>query len=77
MSIDLSANPFLVAGAVFLAGVALCGFVARAIPRWLAATALVIALGLLAPGFGFLFSMLSLPWAAMAAVVIAARRAAD
>jgi hypothetical protein len=65
------------ATAVFLAGVALCGFAARAVPRWLAVTALVIALGLLAPGFGFLFSMLSLPWAAMAAIVIATHRATD
>lgn len=65
------------ATAVFLAGVALSGFAARATPRWLAATALLIAVGLMVPGFGFLFSMLSLPWAAVAGIVMAVRRLTD
>jgi hypothetical protein len=66
-----------VATAVLLGGAALSGFAARAMPRWLAATALVIAVGLMVPNVGFLFSMLSLPWAAVAGIVMAARRLAD
>lgn len=62
---------------VLLLGVAIAGLVTRAVPRWIAATALIIGLGIMVPGFGFLFSMLSLPWAIVAGSALAASRSVD
>jgi hypothetical protein len=60
--------------ALFLIGIAAAGIAYRAVPRWLAWTALVLAVALLVPSpFGFLASMLVLVWVAAAGVALAVR----
>jgi hypothetical protein len=60
--------------ALFLLGVAVAGIVYRAVPRWLAWTGVVLAVGLLAPSpFGFFASMLELAWVAVAGIAFALR----
>jgi len=58
---------------VFLLGVAAAYVVARAVPAWAAWSALVLAVLHLTP-FGFLASMLFLPWAAAAGVHLTIRK---
>ena len=62
-----------IATAVLMLGVAVAGLVDRVLPRWVGASALVIAVGLNLPGFGFLFSMLALPWAVVVGIALAVR----
>jgi hypothetical protein len=60
--------------ALFLLGVAVAGIAYRAVPRWLAWTGVVLAVGLVAPSpFGFFSSMLLLPWVAAAGIALAVR----
>lgn len=60
--------------ALFLLGVAVAGIAYRAVPRWLAWTGVVLAVGLLAPSpFGFLASMVLLLWVAAAGIGCAMR----
>lgn len=65
------------ATAVLLLGLALSGLGAGAVPRWVAVTALVFAVGIMVPGFGFLFSMLCLPYAVAVGVVLTVRPLTD
>lgn len=65
------------ATAVLLLGVALAGLGARAVPRWVAVTALVFAVGIMVPGLGFLFSMLFLPWSVLVGVALTVRPTTD
>jgi len=60
-------------GAVlFLLGAAVAGIVYRAVPRWLAWTGVVLAVGMLAPSpFGFFASMLVLLWVAAGGIALA------
>ena len=59
---------------VFLLGVAGAGIAYRAVPRWLAWTALLLGLAQFAPSpYGFFASMVLLLWAAVAGVALAAR----
>jgi hypothetical protein len=54
---------------VFLLTAAMAGLAARAIPRWLAWPALLLAVLALLPGpFGFLASMVFLAWTAAAGI---------
>ncbi len=54
---------------VFLLTAAMAGLAARAIPRWLAWPALLLAVLALVPGpFGFLASMVFLAWTAAAGI---------
>lgn len=62
-----------VATALTLLGVALAGITGRAVPRWVGLSALVLAVGVMLPGFGFLFSMLSLPWAFVVGIALTVR----
>lgn len=62
-----------VASMVFLIGVALAGIAGDAVPRWIAWSALVLALAHLTP-FGFLASLLALPWAVAAGLAVALRQ---
>lgn len=58
--------------ALWLLGVAVAGIGYRAVPRWLAWTGLVLALGQFAPSpYGFFASMILLPWVAVAGIVLA------
>ena len=60
--------------ALFLLGVAVAGIGYRAVPRWLAWTGVVLAVGLFAPSpFGFFASMLLLLWVAAAGIALAVR----
>jgi hypothetical protein len=59
---------------VLLVGVAIAGITARAVPAWVAWSALVLALTHLTP-FGFLGSMLFLLWSVVVGVVLALRPA--
>ena len=60
--------------ALFLLGIAVAGIGYRAVPRWLAWTGLVLAIGQFAPSpFGFYASMLLLLWAAAAGITLALR----
>jgi hypothetical protein len=60
--------------ALFLLGVAVAGIAYRAVPRWLAWTGVVLAVGLFAPSpFGFFSSMLLLLWVAAAGIAFAVR----
>ena len=62
---------------LFLLGVALAALAARALPRWVGWTALVLGLALLVPGlFGFFASLLIWPWALVAGIVLAVGRPA-
>jgi hypothetical protein len=63
--------------AVLLVGVALAGLVAKVLPRWIGGTALLLAIGIMVPGFGFLFSMLSLPWAVAVGIALTVRPVVD
>ena len=57
-------------------GVAVAGIGYRAVPRWLAWTGLVLAIGQFAPSpFGFFASMLLLVWVAAAGIALAVRPA--
>jgi hypothetical protein len=60
---------------VLLLGIALAGLTSRALPSWVAWSALVLAAGHLTP-FGFLASMLFLLWSAVVGVVLTARAGA-
>jgi len=65
-----SASTFL-----FLLTAAVAGLAARAIPRWLAWPALLLAVLALLPGpFGFLASMVFLAWAAAAGITLLVAR---
>ena len=56
---------------VFLAMAALAGLAARAVPRWLAWPALLLAVLSLLPGpFGFLASLVFLAWTAAAGITL-------
>jgi len=60
---------------LFLVAAALAGLAARAIPRWLAWPALLLAVLVLLPGpFGFLASMIFLAWTAAAGITLLAAR---
>ena len=60
--------------ALFMLGVAVAGIVYRAVPRWLAATGLVLAIGAFAPSpFGFYASMLMVLWVAAFGIALAVR----
>jgi hypothetical protein len=60
--------------ALFLLGVAVAGIAYRAVPRWLAWTGVLLAVGLFAPSpFGFFSSMLMLLWVAAAGIALAVR----
>jgi hypothetical protein len=60
--------------ALFLLGVAVAGIGYRAVPRWLAWTALLLGLAQFAPSpYGFFASMILLLWAAVAGVALAVR----
>jgi len=60
--------------ALFLLGVVVAGIGYRAVPRWLAWTGLVLAIGQFAPSpFGFYASMLLLLWVAAAGITLALR----
>jgi len=61
-----------VASMVFLLGVAVAGTLADALPRWVAWTALVLAVAHLTP-FGFLASLLLLPWALAVGITLTIR----
>jgi len=61
---------------VLLLGVALAGIVARAVPRWIGWTALVLGIGILTPPVGFFASMLTLLWALAAGIALTIRRPA-
>lgn len=59
---------------LFLLGVAVAGLAYRAVPRWLAAVGLVLAVAPFLPHpFGFLGSMVFLLWAAVAGITLAIR----
>jgi hypothetical protein len=58
---------------VLLLGAAMAGLTSRALPTWVAWTALVLAVAHLTP-FGFLASMLFLLWSAAAGITLALRR---
>jgi hypothetical protein len=63
-----------VATSVLLLGVALAGIVGDAVPGWIAWSALVLGIGILAPEpVGFLASMLALLWSLVAGVALALR----
>jgi hypothetical protein len=64
-----------VASMVLLIGVGLAGIVGDAVPRWIAWSAVLLALAHLTP-FGFLASLLTLPWALAAGLTLALRRPA-
>ena len=60
---------------LFLVAAAVAGLTARAIPRWLAWPALLLAVLALLPGpFGFLSSMVFLAWAATAGITLLVAR---
>ena len=65
-----------VPAATFMLGVAMAAFVARALPRWVGASAVVLGIGILVPGLlGFFASLLLWPWAFAAAIALTIRRA--
>lgn len=66
-----------VATGVLMLGLAAAGLLARVVPRWVGATALVIGIGIMVPGFGFLFSMLALPWAVAVGIALTVRPGTD
>ena len=57
---------------ILLIGVGLAGIVGDAVPRWIAWSALVLAVAHLTP-FGFLASLLTLPWALASGLTLALR----
>jgi hypothetical protein len=63
-------------GFLLILGLFAAGVVSRAIPAWLAWSALVLGIGTLTPPpFGFYADMLFLLWAAVAGVMLSLRRA--
>lgn len=67
-----------VATTVLLLGIALAGIVGDAVPGWIAWSALVLGIGVMTPSVGFLASMLSLLWYAVAGIALTVRaRATD
>jgi hypothetical protein len=68
----------IVPAATFMLGVALAAFVARALPRWVGVSSVVLGIGILVPGlFGFFASLLFWPWALAAGIVLALRPTTD
>ena len=57
---------------IFLLGVGLAGIVGDVVPRWVAWSAVLLAVAHVTP-FGFLASLLALPWALVAGLVLALR----
>ena len=61
--------------AVLLIGVALAGLLGRAVPRWLAASGLVLGLAHFLPSpWGFFAAMLTLLWFVVAGIALSVRQ---